>query len=65
MLVIGKHLQSGLAGRYPSLTDLDIGDLKYNTDFRSVYATLLQNWLDTPSKPILGDQFPLLPLIRT
>ncbi|HWB53239.1 MAG TPA: DUF1501 domain-containing protein, partial [Tepidisphaeraceae bacterium] len=35
MLVFGKHLKSGLAGRYPSLTDLDIGDLKYSTDFRS------------------------------
>lgn len=64
MMVFGKNLQTGLAGRYPSLTDLDQGDLKYNTDFRSVYATLLQNWLDTPSKPILGDQFPLLPFVR-
>jgi uncharacterized protein (DUF1501 family) len=64
MLVFGKHLQNGLAGRYPSLTDLDQGDLKYNTDFRSVYASILQNWLETPSKPILGNQFPILPLLR-
>jgi uncharacterized protein (DUF1501 family) len=64
MLVFGKNLQTGLAGRYPSLTDLDQGDLKYNTDFRSVYATLLQSWMDTPSKPILGNQFPLLPVVK-
>jgi uncharacterized protein (DUF1501 family) len=46
------------------MTDLDQGDLKYLVDFRSVYASVLQKWLDTPSKPILGDQFPILPLVR-
>ena len=40
--------------------DLDAGDLKYQVDFRSVYATILQNWMDTPSKPILGNQFPTM-----
>jgi uncharacterized protein (DUF1501 family) len=60
MFMIGSGLKQGLAGKYPSLTDLDQGDLKYNLDFRSVYATVLQNWMDTPSKPILGQQFPTL-----
>jgi uncharacterized protein (DUF1501 family) len=46
------------------LTDLDQGDLKYNVDFRSVYATLLQNWMNTPSKPILGQQFATFPILR-
>lgn len=57
-------VKAGLAGRYPSLTDLDQGDLKYSTDFRSVYATVLQNWLATPSKPILGQQFATLPVVK-
>ena len=61
---MGPKLRSGLAGKYPSLTDLDQGDLKFNTDFRSVYATVLQNWLETPSKPILGNQFPTLNLLK-
>jgi uncharacterized protein (DUF1501 family) len=39
------------------------GDIKYNVDFRSVYAAILQNWLKTPSAPILGRQFPLLPVV--
>jgi uncharacterized protein (DUF1501 family) len=64
MFVIGPKLASGIVGRHPSLTDLDHGDLKFNTDFRGVYATVLQNWLKTPSKPILGNQFPLLPIVR-
>ena len=64
MFLMGPKITPGLLGRHPSLTDLDNGDLKYNTDFRSVYATILQNWLDTPSKPILGSQFPTLPILR-
>jgi uncharacterized protein (DUF1501 family) len=51
-------------GQHPSLTDLDQGDLKYNVDFRSVYATVLQEWLETPSKPILGQQFRLMPVLK-
>ena len=38
---------------------------EWGIDFRSVYATVLQNWLDTPSKPILGRQFNTLPLLKT
>ena len=64
MFLVGPKIMPGLLGRYPSLTDLDQGDLKYNTDFRSVYATVLQNWLGTPSKPILGQQFPTLPVLK-
>lgn len=64
MFLIGPRVQAGLAGRYPSLTDLDQGDLKFSTDFRSVYATVLQRWLDTPSRPILGNQFQLMNLVK-
>ncbi len=64
MFLMGPKITPGLLGQHPSLTDLDSGDLKYNTDFRSVYATILQNWLETPSKPILGSQFQTLPILR-
>jgi len=64
MFVIGGGVKAGVFGQHPSLTDLDQGDLKYNTDFRSVYATILQQWMDTPSKPILGQQFKLMPMIK-
>jgi uncharacterized protein (DUF1501 family) len=65
MFLMGPKITPGLLGKYPSLKDLDQGDLKYSTDFRSVYATVLQNWLGTPSKPILGNQFPTFPIFRT
>ena len=59
-----QTLRPGLFGQHPSLKDLDRGDLKFNTDFRQVYATILENWLQTPSKPILGKQFEPLPILR-
>ena len=64
MFLMGPKITPGLLGRYPSLTDLDQGDLKYNVDFRSVYATILQNWMNTASKPILGQQFATFPILR-
>lgn len=64
MFLFGPAVRQGIIGRHPSLTDLDGGDLKFNVDFRSVYATVMQNWLDAPSKPVLGSQFPTLPLLR-
>jgi uncharacterized protein (DUF1501 family) len=58
--VFGGQVRGGLYGDYPSLTDLDEGDLKFNVDFRSVYATLIDNWLGGNSADLLGGTFPLL-----
>ena len=45
------------------LSDLDAGDLKYHTDFRAVYATLLNKVLEWPAEQILGGNFPLLEFV--
>jgi uncharacterized protein (DUF1501 family) len=45
MFIVGKHVKGGFYGRPPSLTDLDGGNLKMTTDFRSVYATMIDGWL--------------------
>lgn len=37
----------------PSLTELDKGDLKFNTEFRSVYASVLEQWLRAPRQQTL------------
>jgi uncharacterized protein (DUF1501 family) len=60
MFVLGGKVKPGLFGKYPSLTDLDRGDLKFNTDFRSVYGTVLDQWLRAPSATVLGRKFPAL-----
>jgi uncharacterized protein (DUF1501 family) len=57
MLVMGGKVKGGLHGKMPSLTDLDDGDLKYTTDFRRVYATLLDRWLNAESEKVLGGKF--------
>lgn len=63
MFVLGGKVKPGLFGKYPSLTNLDNGDLKFNTDFRNVYGTVLDQWLGAPSATVLGRKFPALPIV--
>ncbi len=62
MFLAGGGIKSGLLGEMPSLAPQDLfdGDVKYNTDFRSVYATVLEKHLGVKSDGILRTQFPLL-----
>jgi uncharacterized protein (DUF1501 family) len=64
MFLFGPSLKPGVYAKHPSLSDLDQGDLKYEVDFRNVYASVLQSWMDTPSKPILGEQFKTLNMFK-
>jgi uncharacterized protein (DUF1501 family) len=57
MFVVGGKVKGGVYGSYPSLSDLDDGDLKYTTDFRRVYATLLGQWLNADATSILKNTF--------
>jgi len=63
MFIFGGTAKAGLYGKYPSLTQLDRGDLAFNVDFRSVYATVLEKWLGAPADKVLGKAFPLLPVV--
>jgi uncharacterized protein (DUF1501 family) len=54
LFVAGPSVKGGVAGSHPSLADLDAGDLKFHTDFRRVYATLLDGWLGCDSKAVLA-----------
>jgi uncharacterized protein (DUF1501 family) len=65
MFLVGSHMKAGLLGAEPSLApaDLSDGDIQFNTDFRSVYASILESWLHTASTPVLGKQFPTMPLV--
>jgi uncharacterized protein (DUF1501 family) len=64
VFLAGSSVKPGLAAPYPSLTDLDDGDLKMAVDFRRVYAAVLESWLGLPSKDALGGPFEPLPLFR-
>jgi uncharacterized protein (DUF1501 family) len=65
MFIVGNKVKAGLLGTYPSLAPQDLfeGDIKYNVDFRNVYAGVLESWLKTKSAPILGRQFEPLQLV--
>lgn len=58
----GPEFLSPLLGTYPSMTDLDEGDLKHTVDYRSVYASVLKHWLSLDPQEIVGPAFQPLPL---
>jgi len=63
MMVLGGSVRGGLHGTSPSLApgnptlENSSGDVHYETDFRSVYATLLDNWLGVSSVSVLNGDF--------
>ena len=63
VLVIGEPVNGGFYGEQPSLTNLDNGDLKFNTDFRSVYATVLDKALGADPVQVLGQDYPRIGFI--
>jgi uncharacterized protein (DUF1501 family) len=63
MFLFGPKVNGGLYGKHPSLAELDDGDLIYTTDFRSVYATLLERWFHVEPTRVLDEVYPVLPLL--
>ena len=65
MFLVGGKVKGGLHGAMPSLEKekLDDGDLRYTTDFRRVYATLLDQWLNTDSVAVLKNKFEPMALV--
>jgi uncharacterized protein (DUF1501 family) len=63
MFVAGTSVKGGVVGTMPSLSDLDAGEPKMTTDFRSVYGAALQNWLGLPARSVLGGEFARLALL--
>ena len=59
VFLIGGGVKGGLYGRHPDLARLNAGNLAFTTDFRSVYATVLERWLGRPSAPIVGSFEPV------
>ncbi|NNL85408.1 MAG: DUF1501 domain-containing protein [Myxococcales bacterium] len=63
MFVIGDAVKGGHYGEPPSLVDLDPGDnLLFTTDFRRVYATVIEGFLGIPAERVLGSPFETFPM---
>ena len=64
MFLIGTPVVGGIYGEKPDLRNLDKDNLRFTTDFRSVYSTVLEQWLGASSEAILGDgRFDPIPLL--
>jgi uncharacterized protein (DUF1501 family) len=61
--VSGGLKQKGVLNALPDLSNLNEGDLRHHIDFKQVYATVLNKWLSTDDKKILGKQFDYLEFI--
>jgi uncharacterized protein (DUF1501 family) len=65
LFVVGSRVKPGFHGIPPGLATAQRinGDVRFSTDFRQVYGTILEHWLKTPSSPVLGRSFPRLDFI--
>ena len=57
--LVGDRVNGGLYAEYPSLSPGNLldGDLRYNNDFRGLYSSVLEQWLDINPAPILNGSF--------
>ena len=65
MMVLGGRVNGGLYGTAPNLSpdprnptlENNAADVHYETDFRGVYAKVIDNWLGADSRALLGADF--------
>ncbi len=57
LFLVGGRVKAGVVGKHPSLTNLPQDNLVHHTDFRQVYAAVLDKWLGVSSKDVLGEAF--------
>ena len=63
--IIGQPVKGGMLGEYPSLKEEDQldGDLRFQVDFRSVYSTIVEEWLGLDAKSVTGGSYEHLAFI--
>jgi uncharacterized protein (DUF1501 family) len=64
VFLLGQPVKPGLHGPYPDLARLEDGDPIEAVDFRRIYATLLDRWLEVPHRDILGASYEPMPVLR-
>ena len=64
-MAIGDRVNGGMFGEYPSIKEQDLleGDLQFNHDFRGVYTTIVEDWLNLDPVSVTGGQFEKLSFI--
>lgn len=66
LFLIGGKVKAGVVGKHPSLAvaDTPMGNIKHHTDFRQVYAAVLDGWLGVPSREVLGRSFEAVDVLK-
>jgi len=64
VFLAGGGVTGGLVGSHPTLVDWDNGALRFQFDFRQVYATVLDRWLGFDSQIVLGAHFESLDVLK-
>lgn len=62
-MISGAFKMKGICTPFPNLNDLIDGDLKYSIDFKQVYATILNKWLNVNDEAILGKKYDYIDFI--
>ncbi len=57
VFLVGGKVKAGVIGTHPRLDKVDDGNLKHSCDFRSIYTTILDQWLGIKSKDVLSEKF--------
>jgi len=65
VFVMGSKVNAGLVGTPPDMTDLEDGDIKMQFDFRQVYSTMLEDWLQISPTKVVGGEFEKLALVSS
>ncbi len=63
LFVMGSKVKGGLLGSAPDLGISEKEDLEYATDFRGIYSSVIDKWLEADSSHILGEKFDHVPFI--
>lgn len=64
LFLAGPMVRAGVLNDHPSLSNLDDGDLRYQVDFRSIYAAVLSDWLKADHRPVLAGSYRPFPALR-
>ena len=65
LFLVGGKVKGGMIGPHPKLTELEGGGgLRHHTDFRRIYATVLDRWLGFDSEAVLGAKFEPLDVLK-
>jgi len=65
MFLIGGKVKPGVVGTHPSLTNVPMSNLLHHTDFRQVYAAILDKWLGVQHRDVLGEAFKPVDVFRS